>query len=213
MIERKIVYFEKSLPNVNTEATLQVSKERALEAGIKSVVVASGTGTTGVKAAELFMDTGIQIVVVTEHAGAFKFPTATPLLLHQMHRKRLEELGARIVTANYAFYSALESHPKFGGNIIISDTLKRFSQGMKTAVEVSMMAADAGAVPTNEDVIAVAGTLEGCDTAIIVKPCYTSRFFHKEKGIEIKQIIAMPICKVFYGPEVPEECRTLLRKD
>ena len=50
------------------------------------------------------------------------------------------------------------------------------------------MAADAGLIPVDREVIAIAGTDEGADTAIVVQPTYP-RKFHE---LEIKEIIAKP---------------------
>ena len=66
------------------------------------------------------------------------------------------------------------------------DTLYRFSQGMKVAVECLLMAADAGLLDMEEEVIAVGGTSEGADTAIVCKPAYP-RTFHE---LEIREILA-----------------------
>jgi len=56
------------------------------------------------------------------------------------------------------------------------------------AVEVVLMAADAGLIPTDKEVIAIAGTGEGADTAIVVKPAYPRKFF----DLRIKEILAKP---------------------
>ena len=68
------------------------------------------------------------------------------------------------------------------------DTLYRFSQGMKVAVECVLMTADAGLLDMDQEVIAIAGTGEGADTAIVCKPAY-SRTFHE---LEIREVLAKP---------------------
>ena len=72
--------------------------------------------------------------------------------------------------------------------------------GFKTAVEITLLAADAGAIPNDEEVIAIAGTGwlgGGADCAIIVRPSVLpdSWFIDPEKGIEIREIIAIPRTK------------------
>ncbi len=57
--------------------------------------------------------------------------------------------------------------------------------------EIVLMAADAGAVPTGEIVIAVAGQERGADTAIVIKSASTTGFF----GLDVPEIIAKPIRK------------------
>jgi hypothetical protein len=50
------------------------------------------------------------------------------------------------------------------------------------------MAADAGLIPVDQEVIVIAGTDRGADTALLVKPATASRFFE----LEIKEVIAKP---------------------
>ena len=54
-----------------------------------------------------------------------------------------------------------------------------------------MMAADSGMIPVDEDVIAIAGTEEGADTALVIKPAYSWEFFN----LRIKEIICKPLLK------------------
>jgi hypothetical protein len=80
---------------------------------------------------------------------------------------------------------------KYGGQApeeIVCDTLYRFSQGMKVAVECTLMAAGAGLLDMSQEVIAVAGTDGGADTAIVCKPAYP-RTFH---ALEIREVLAKP---------------------
>jgi hypothetical protein len=67
-------------------------------------------------------------------------------------------------------------------------TLRMFGQGMKVACEIATMAADAGLVRTDEEIIAIGGTGRGADTAIVLQPSYTHRFFN----LRIKEIICKP---------------------
>jgi hypothetical protein len=50
------------------------------------------------------------------------------------------------------------------------------------------MAADSGLIPIDEDVVAIAGTGRGADTALRIQPANSSRFFH----LKIREIIAKP---------------------
>jgi len=194
MVNRQVHYFEESGAQ-NTTETMKAAKEAALNLGLKYVVVASGSGTTGVKVAQEFQDSRVNVVVVTEYAGLVEFA--------EKNRKKLEKLHATIVTSMHAFLSPAESLSKIyanhcSENTVIKDVLRRFSQGTKVAAEVVMMAADAGAIPVGEDVMAMAGTGEGADTAIVIKSCHADSFFDKEKGIEFREIIALPRKKKFW---------------
>jgi hypothetical protein len=80
---------------------------------------------------------------------------------------------------------------KFGGktfNEIVAQTLYRFSQGMKVCAEIILMAADAGLIPVDKEVIAIAGTGSGADTAIVAKSAYPRKFL----DFKILEIIAKP---------------------
>ncbi len=194
MVKREVHYFD-DFGEQNTQQTIEVAKKAALSLGLKYVVVATATGATGVKTAEAFRDSGMKVVVVTEYAGMAEFK--------EENRKKLEKLGTDVVTSTHAFLTPAESISKLHSghcseNTIIKDVLRRFSQGVKVAAEIVMMATDAGAIPTSEDVISIAGTGSGADTAIVVKSCHSDDFFHKEKGLEFREIIAMPRKKKFW---------------
>ena len=73
-------------------------------------------------------------------------------------------------------------------NKSIADVLRIFSQGMKVACEITLIAADAGAVRTDEDVISIAGTGRGADTAIVLTPVYSHHFF----DLRVKEILCKP---------------------
>jgi hypothetical protein len=60
---------------------------------------------------------------------------------------------------------------------------------MKVCVEIALMAADAGLISVKRDVIAIAGTGEGADTAVVIKPAYPRKFL----DLKVKEIIAKPI--------------------
>jgi len=194
LAKREVHYFE-DFGAQNTEQTIETAKNVALNLGLKHVVVASATGLTGVKVARAFKGTGVKVVVVTEYAGMEEFK--------EENRKKLKEMNAEVITSVHAFLSPAESISKLHSgycseNTIIKDVLRRFSQGMKVAPEIVMMATDVGAIPPGEDVVSIAGTGDGADTAVIVRSCHSDEFFDKEKGMEFREILAMPKKKKFW---------------
>ena len=190
MYEDKIIrYFDKPGPQ-NTEKTIEIAKKRAKELNIKYIVVATSSGETGIKVAEAFKDMDVQIVAVTLHAGRWKvYEAPDPAKI-----KRLKEMGVKVLTCTHALLGNIEMaiRERFGGGMmpaeLIAHTLYRFSQGMKVAIEVTLMVADAGLIPVDKEVIAIAGTDKGADTALVLKPAYTNEFFN----LEVREIIAMP---------------------
>ena len=82
-------------------------------------------------------------------------------------------------------FSTLESP------MLIANVLRMFGQGMKVTLEMRArvyMAADAGLLPMDEEVISIAGTGKGCDTAILVKPAHSGNLF----DLYVREIIAKP---------------------
>jgi len=50
------------------------------------------------------------------------------------------------------------------------------------------MAADSGLIPIDKDIICIGGTSRGADTAIIIKPAYSSDFF----DLKVRKILCKP---------------------
>ena len=71
---------------------------------------------------------------------------------------------------------------------IIANTLRMFSEGVKVAVEISLMAADAGLVKTSELVVACGGTESGLDSAVVIKPANSSNLF----DLKVVELLCMP---------------------
>lgn len=183
-MERKIVYFE-TPGKVNTDLTLKLARERAEELGIKQIVVASTHGYTAKKAKNYFADLDVEIIAVTICAS---FEEEGWVMTPQ-EREELERMGIKVLTSIHALGD--DVNLAFGvksPNQIVCETLRTFCQGMKVAVEVTLMAADAGLLDMSREVIAIAGTGEGADTAVVIKPAYTRKF----NELRIREIIAKP---------------------
>lgn len=202
-MESKIVYFEEAKPE-NIGVLLDLVKKKATEKGIRHVVVASTRGETGVKAVEVFKDSGINVVVVTHQIG----PQGRELL--DANEKKIKALGGKIVTCTHAFGGVSMSlratppkqpsqpspQPYWPAYVppigdLIANVLRLFSQGMKVCFEIALMAVDAGAIPIGENVIAIGGQGKWADTAIVIKSANTTSFF----DLDVQEIIAKPIKK------------------
>ena len=185
-IEEKTVYFE-SPGEENTDLLLRIVKEYAERRGINDIVVASTTGSTGVKASEIFK--GRNVIVVTHHIG-FSEPGKNEL--KEENRERIISNGAKILTGTHALSGIERAFRKRFGAVgfleTAANTLRLLGEGMKVCVEIVLMATDAGLTSIDKDVIAIAGTGRGADTAVLVRPASTSDFFN----LKIKEIIAKP---------------------
>ena len=186
MIEAKTIYFDKR-GKVNTDDTLRLAKERADTLGIKSIVVASSTGATGVKAAEIF--SGLNLVVV---AGAVGYGQPNKTRMQEDNRKVIEKGGGAVLFAGHAFGMVGRAVNKKFGVIqideLVSHVLRLFSEGVKVGCEISCMAADAGLITSGEETIAIGGSGGGADTAIVLNPSNTHTFFDSR----ILEIICKP---------------------
>jgi hypothetical protein len=185
-IEKKVTYFEEA-GNQNTEALLTIVREYAKREGIKDIVVASTTGNTGSQTAETFK--GCNVVVVA-HAYGFKEPGKSEM--EELYEKRILAKKAKIFAGTHALSSAERAVRKDFGTIqpleLIANVLRRMGQGTKVCVEITLMAADAGLIPVDRDIIAIAGTGKGADTALRICPANSAKFF----DLKIREVIAKP---------------------
>jgi len=180
------VYFDSPGPE-NTERTLEIARKRAEEAGIRTILVASTTGETGVKAARAFQ--GYNVIVVS-HSTGFKEPDYQEL--SEENRAAIEAAGAKVLTCLHAFGGVGRAVRKKLGTYeleeIVAYTLRIFGEGTKVACEMALMAADAGLVRTDEPVIAIAGTSRGADTALVLRPANAQNFF----DLRIMEVLCKP---------------------
>ena len=172
----------------NTEATLEAALERARMLKIKKILVSSCSGKTAFMALDLF-GRDFSLIVVTHVTG---FKKSDYQELPEKDRKLLLEKGATVLTAQHAFGGVGRAVRNKTGTYqideIIAYTLRTFGQGTKVAIEITLMAADAGYVRTDEDVISIGGTVTGVDTALLVRPSHTEHFF----DLKVKEIICKP---------------------
>ena len=167
-MEEKVVYFE-SGGKQNTEATLQLAKEYAVENNIKKVVVASTTGDTAKAAYELFADTPIKLISVGHGRGAYDDDVIS----------LLENKGYSVI-----FDDDIEAEYD-------SAIFRKFSRiciGAKVAVQCVQIAANVDLLDDDEEVVSVAGTGRGADTAILILAAKSDRFGDRK----IQNILCRP---------------------
>lgn len=169
----------------NTAATAELALEKAQELQIRHLVVASNSGFT----VEHFLDKGLEIVCVTHHSG---FMAPGEIEMPQPMKQKLLDKGVRVLTTTHLLAGVDRAlRNKFGGVYpaeIIASTLRMLGQGVKVCTEIACMALDAGLIPYGEEVIAVAGSSTGADTAVIILPAHSNNFFETK----IKEIICKP---------------------
>ena len=193
-MDKGIIYFEEP-GAANTDETVSAAVERASELGIKHIVVASTTGSTGIAVAKAAEGTDIETIVVTLHYGA---RGAEKWLVDDSNLKTLQEMGARVFTQTHALSGVERSFSdKLGGasriETIAAVLRSLFGIGFKVAVEITIMAADSGMIPVGNDseIIAIGGTQTGADVACVIRPGHANSFF----DMQVREIIAMPRVK------------------
>ena len=180
-------YFRKAGKG-NTRDVLETVARRAGELGIQKVLVPSVSGTTALAAAEM-LGGGQRIIAVT-HVTGFDGPNVQEL--RPAMKKRLESAGVSVLTGQHAFGGVGRAvRNKLGTcqvDEIMAWTLRTFGQGTKVAVEIALMAADAGLVKTDADLISLGGTSQGVDTALVIRPSNSYHFF----DLKVREVICKP---------------------
>jgi hypothetical protein len=185
-LKKSILYFTQT-GEANTDQTLQAAKTRAEELGIRDIVVASTRGHTGLATVQAFP--GCNVVVVP-HVTGFREPGVQEVSGDL--QQQITAGGGHLVLASHTFLGVDRAIQNKFDTVypagIIAQTLRMFGAGMKVAVEIVAMAADAGAIPSDTDVIAIAGSHWGADTAVVIHPANSHRLF----DLQVKEIIAKP---------------------
>jgi hypothetical protein len=180
------MYFERAGIE-NTAGTLDIAFAYAREKGIRDIVLASTTGHTAQMVLGDPRYPAFNIVIVTHNAG-FREPGVQEFPAGL--RDELTGHGIRVLTGTMVLRSlgtAMRELVGYSQQDLVANTLRMFSQGIKVCVEIAAMAADAGLVqPT--DIVTVAGTGRGADTACVIKADSSNRFFN----IKIREILVKP---------------------
>ena len=181
---------------VNTQKTLELACDRACELSIKKMVVASETGRSALKALNILKGAHIKLIVVTHYPARTSGPKGDiPIGLgwpeYEHVKEFLEKQGAVVVQGTRPFGGigrALGWEAPVPA-AFVDKTLELFSAGTKIAIEVAVMATDAGALGEGEEVITLAGTYKGLDTALVVRTSYSMNIF---TNFEVLEIVAKP---------------------
>jgi len=171
-----------------TRATIKAALERARELRIKHLVVASTGGKTALELARA-LPANLAAVCVTHHAGFREFGRSE---LPDSVENKLAEHGIPVLRTTHLFAGVERAmRLKFGGlgpAETIAFTYRTLGEGTKVAVEIAVMALDAGLIPYSKDVVAIAGTGTGADTAVVIRPAHSRQFF----DTRVKEIICKP---------------------
>jgi len=187
---RETFYFDVH-GEVNTRKTVELAYERAALLGIDKAVVASETGLSALEALKVFKDRGV--IVVSSAAGTRVEGTAIGDLRiglpdDGIHRRLLEG-GAKVVRGTDPFWN-LSAHTRLVdiGKLGMM-FLKTITSGLHVCMTAVLEATDAGYLETGEEVVAMAGSWVGLDTAIVARAANSVRFFDE---FEVLELICKP---------------------
>lgn len=186
-----MLIFDKPGPD-NTAQTLELVVNTMQKRDLHQVVVASNTGETARQLLHLIREkriTAARVVVVT-HVQGFAVPGENEMSLET--RQSLSESGCQVITAAHALSggerSLSQKYHGLGPVEISAQTLRILGPGVKVALEISLMAMDAGALTHSLPVMAIGGTGRGADTAVILTSETSARFLDSR----IHEILCKP---------------------
>ena len=138
-------------------------KKRAKEMGVKKIVVASSTGDSAKRAARVLGTKDYEIIVVTDRAGViwdvesmsekmrreYEIKAGTKEYLSGISydapvRKELQDMGVNWIIQATEVFRGINVPGGFNVAQVIAQTLYLFGSGTKVAIEITLIACDAG---------------------------------------------------------------------
>ena len=209
--------FERPGP-VNTDEVIEIVKAVSSKYGY--IVVASITGDCALKAAESITDKEVICVTCPQgmswevdkmdegpfatipelaqirSAWAEQGLTRVPMGITQANRQKLDNLKVKIVQGTIPFFGpsfSIRVHlHHITGLDLMAKTLELISTGTLVCLECVLMSVDAGVIPEGQEVLALAGTERGLDTAWVIRSSASANLFHPSKGVRFIELLAKP---------------------
>jgi len=163
MIKRETIYYEDG-GSEHTKNTLKASLDAAKELDIKTILVASTSGETGVKAAEMYKDSGVQLIVVGHQMG---FPVPKVQQFKPENWGKIEKLGGVINLGTDVVTNSIRRRQRLGHSPMSVITQNLITAKIKVNVEIIAKACDAGQILPGDKVISIAGSHNGADTSVV----------------------------------------------
>lgn len=192
VFESGILYCEHP-GEVNTEDVLRYGRARAEQLGLRTAIVPTDSGRSALRAVRVFRGSGVRLIVVTTPPCKTWGPSGElpSGVLDAAVRQALRSAGAELVQGTMPF-AGLGSGRH--GSVtwqqeVVQWVLGVFGEGTKIAIQVALMAADAGMVPEGEEVLSFGGTYKGLDSSLVVKTCLSWNFLSR---FEVLEVVAKP---------------------
>lgn len=181
-MEKVITYFETPGPT-NTADVFGVVDTALAETGIKKIVLASTVGATAEYAMDHYRNKGVRLIIVPHQYGFSASGQRFPQEL--IDRARAE--GHEVYFGTMLFHT--DKLFGVGTPQWVAEFLRMFCQGVKVCVEILLMACNGGLVEIGEQVIVVAGSGRGADTALLM----TGGTSMDPQKAHISQILCKPL--------------------
>ncbi len=200
-----ITYFEGPGPK-NTKTVIRTVRKRLTKGDIRHVVVATESGKTALAVARELKDTDVKIACVAPYGGYREVlrkrePRRRWLHADKATSRRLNALGVAVLDHTPWIFGCTFDSALLGkqapGAMVHRFLSRLFGFGIKTCIEIALIASDAGAIPVGSEAIAIAGTGwlgGGADAALVFRaaPIYEGAFLKNDGGMEVLEILAMP---------------------
>ncbi len=206
-MSKRFVHFFDKPGESNTDDVVSAIVEKLKEGGVDAVVVASVSGRTAVKIAEILRRQKLRTSVICvsgppswkEYAPQYRFP-----LIAEKERTRLRDLQVEIVDSIKEPFKPIVFRdwwekktlrvPRPQSDLFWMTLICVGGHGFRTAVEVVFMAVEARVVKPGQRVIGTAGTDRGLDSAIVLE---ATKFddavgLYPDKRMKVEEILAMP---------------------
>ena len=180
-MEEKIVYFENP-GQENTSAVFDVVDRGLSELDIHKVVLASTRGDTARFAMDRYKGQSVHLIVVPHQYGFGPGQRFPPELV-----ERARQEGHEVYFGTMLFHQ--ENIFGQGPAQWVANFLRVFCQGVKVCVEILLMAGNAGLVEEEEQVVVVAGTGRGADTALVMTGATSGNL----KAMHISRVLCKPL--------------------
>ncbi len=189
-VSRPTFYFDVH-GEVNTDKTIELARERAEELGIWKVVVASETGLSALKVLDAF--TGKKVIVVSSAAGTCVDSSVIGDLRigisDEEILKKLKGRGAVVVRGTDPFWNIAARVDLIDACRLGMMFFKVICCGLHVCMSAVLEATDAGFLVEGEEVVALAGSFVGLDTAVVAGAANSVNFF---ETFEVREVICKP---------------------
>jgi hypothetical protein len=194
-----------------------LARQRALEFAVESVLVASNTGKSAERAREVFGHEFALFAVGNPPSSRDRgFALHSGIL--DSTKERLERKGIKVIRQEASLFQACANRDvsvssfenanaayvhrfgrTFAGDERVPDNICRvmghllaefFGDGPKVCLEITLMAADSGELPLDEDCMAIATPGGYSHAAVIVHPVKTAELFSTH--FRVKDLLLVP---------------------